>query len=181
MNLVALFHVRNELYPLTYIAERSRSLSVTSIQSNETGDQSRRRSIYQAHLPHDEVLRQLEDRHLFSGILSIDERDCSDAYVICEDLDAHIYVYGSRNRNRALDGDIVVVRLVDVDLTLHEKYSKSSKEERNQSHRKLSTSGLSWTEIKEDNFENGTEKPPPKYSGVVIAILERVHNLSLAG
>ena len=164
------------------LAERSRSLSISSIQSNETADPSKRRSIYQAHLPHAEVVRQLEERQLFSGILSVDERDCCDAYVICEDLDAHIYIYGSRNRNRALDGDVVAVRLVDVDLTLLEKNSsRSSKGDKYQSHRKLSTSGLSWTEIKEDNFENASEKPPPKYSGVVVSILERVHNLSLAG
>jgi protein SSD1 len=162
-------------------AERCRSHSVTSSQSNDTADHHKRRILFLPHLPHDEVIRQLHDRQLFRGILFVDERDCSDAYVICEDLDAHIYVYGSRNRNRALHGDVVAVRLVDVDLTLSEKQFKNSREDRNRFHRKLSTSGLSWTEIKEDNFENNAEKSPPKYSGVVVAILERVNNASLAG
>ncbi|CAO3664422.1 unnamed protein product [Umbelopsis ramanniana] len=127
------------------------------------------------------VVRQLHDRQLFRGILFVDERDCSDSYVICEELDAHIYIYGSRNRNRALHGDVVAVRLVDVDLTLSEKNFKNSRDNRSRLQRKLSTSGLSWTEIKEDNFENSAGKPPPKYSGVVVAILERVNNASLAG
>jgi len=162
-------------------AERHRTHSVTSIQSNDTNDPTKRRVIFQPHLPHDEVVRQLHDRQLFRGILFVDERDCSDSYVICEELDAHIYIYGSRNRNRALHGDVVAVRLVDVDLTLSEKNFKNSREDRSRLQRKLSTSGLSWTEIKEDNFENSAGKPPPKYSGVVVAILERVNNASLAG
>jgi hypothetical protein len=71
---------------------------------------------------------------------------------------------------------------VDVDLTLQEKNaSRSSKDERSLSRRRSSIFGLSWTEIKEEKFENGCAKSPPKYCGVVVAILERVHNLSLAG
>jgi protein SSD1 len=51
-----------------------------------------------------------------------------------EVLDADIYICGSKDRNRALEGDIVAVELLDVDEvwgTKKEKEEKKSKKEEN--------------------------------------------------
>ena len=68
------------------------------------------------------------------GILRVNKRNRSDAYISTEVLDADIYICGSKDRNRALEGDIVAVELLDVDDvwgTKKEKEEKKRKKEEN--------------------------------------------------
>ena len=54
-------------------------------------------------------------------------------------LDADIYICGSKDRNRALEGDIVAVELLDVDEvwgTKKEKEEKKRKKEENSAYEK---------------------------------------------
>lgn len=71
---------------------------------------------------------------LVVGILRVNKRNRSDAYISTEVLDADIYICGSKDRNRALEGDIVAVELLDVDDvwgTKKEKEEKKRKKEEN--------------------------------------------------
>lgn len=96
--------------------------------------------------------------------------DSSDANVQCELLDAPIYIYGSRNRNRALDGDQVAVELVAVDDMLYEKQAKLKAR---QTRRASSGHPL-------QSFPKETEERP-NYCGKVVCILERPKNMLFSG
>lgn len=147
-----------------------------------------RRPLYPAHLPVCEASAAVRAHTLFSGILRVDVQDSSEANVECEELDGHIYIFGSRNRNRALDGDEVAVELVDVDEMLNEKQSKrQARHTRRMSSMSLgvgSPSSHHLSSIPEsdspfEDFENN--KPRPKYCGRVVSILERPKNMLFSG
>jgi exoribonuclease R len=105
--------------------------------------------------------------------LKVSAQDSSDAHVQCEELDAPIYIYGSRNRNRALDGDEVAIELVSVDDMMHEK--KAKLEARRM--RRMS-SGHPLQPFTEESNQVGER---PKYCGKVVCILERPRNMLFAG
>jgi hypothetical protein len=50
---------------------------------------------------------------LYKGVLRINPHNRNDAYVTVEGLDQDVYIDGYIHRNRALEGDTVVVELVD--------------------------------------------------------------------
>jgi protein SSD1 len=113
-------------------------------------------------------------------MLRVNKRNRSDAYVYSEELDADIYIAGSRDRNRALEGDVVAVRLIDVDKVLQEKREKEEiKLVRGQARIRLPD--------EEDENEiifggdDEVEVVKPKFSGVVVAILERAQNQVYSG
>lgn len=119
---------------------------------------------------------------LFSGILRVDVQDSSEANVECEELDGQIYIFGSRNRNRALDGDEVAVELVDVDDMLNEKQSKrQARHTRRMSAMSLGSPHLSSIPESDSPFDTLSNKPRPKYCGRVVCILERPKNMLFSG
>src|SRR5690606_4886776 len=72
----------------------------------------------------------LNDGQLVSGILRVNKKNRSDAYVTTPDLDADIFICGSKDRNRALEGDLVAVELLDVDEVWGQKREKEEKKKR---------------------------------------------------
>ncbi|KAI8144946.1 hypothetical protein BJV82DRAFT_606849 [Fennellomyces sp. T-0311] len=137
-----------------------------------------RRALYPTHLPVPDAIHLVQTRQLFSGVLSVDRQDSSDAHVACEELESDIYIYGSRNRNRALDGDHVAIELVDVDTMLSEKAYKK------QARRRSSLATATLHPIPEDGI------PPmavpedmrrPTYCGKVVCILERPKRMLFSG
>jgi protein SSD1 len=161
-------------------------------QDQSNGGTSTRKSLYPAHLTVSEASAAIRARNLFSGILCVDAQDSSEAFVECEELDgASIYIFGSRNRNRALDGDEVAIELVNVDDMLHEKQSKrqarhtrrlSCISSNNSAATTLSSSHPTLSSIPEDEFFNlSVNRPRPKYCGKVVCILERPRNMLFSG
>ncbi|KAI7853556.1 hypothetical protein BDC45DRAFT_148338 [Circinella umbellata] len=149
-------------------------------QSNE------RRPLYSSHIPIPDAIHQIQQRKLFSGMLSVDSQDSSDAFVVaCEELDNDdIYIYGSRNRNRALDGDYVAIELVDVDTMLSEKASKKQARRRSSLatatlHSIPEETAFGGERIKDSLIEQQKEKP--KYCGKVVSILERPKRMLFSG
>ncbi|KAI8978961.1 hypothetical protein BDB01DRAFT_852185 [Pilobolus umbonatus] len=141
-----------------------------------------RRPLFIAHLPFSALPPLFRVRQLVRGTLRVNKRNRSDAYVYCEDLDADIYICGSRDRNRALEGDVVAVRLVDVDKVLREKKEKEdAKLARN--------GGQPRVRLPDEEDENeiifggdeDIEVLKPEYSGVIVAILERAQNQVFSG
>ncbi|KAI9495438.1 hypothetical protein BDB00DRAFT_813360 [Zychaea mexicana] len=141
-----------------------------------------RRPLFIAHLPFSALTPLFRARQLVRGMLRVNKRNRSDAYVSCEDLDADIYVCGSRDRNRALEGDVVAIRLVDVEKVLREKKEKEeAKLARNGGQVKMRQPD------EEDENEiifggdDDVDTVKPKYCGVVVAILERAQNQVFSG
>ncbi|CAO3639567.1 unnamed protein product [Cunninghamella blakesleeana] len=77
------------------------------------------------------AIQKVEHGEFYSGQLRINYKNRMEAYVTSEELDDDIFIYGMDTRNRALDGDTVIVQLVD----LEEVLEKKNKDK--QFHRKL--------------------------------------------
>lgn len=141
-----------------------------------------RRPLFVAHLPFSALPPLFRSRQLSRGILRVNKRNRSDAYVYCDELDDDIYICGSRDRNRALEGDVVAVRLVDVDKVLIEKKEKEeAKLARNGGQAKVR---LPDEEDENEIIFGGDDDinvVKPKYCGVVVAILERAQNQVFSG
>ncbi|ORZ18530.1 hypothetical protein BCR42DRAFT_371985 [Absidia repens] len=141
-----------------------------------------RRALFTAHLPFSAVAPHLKSHQLVSGMLRVNKRNRSDAYVFCEPYNADIYICGSRDRNRALEGDHVAIRLVEVDRVMREKLEKEeAKFARNNGHPVVRKPDEE--DEKEIIFggEDDVDLVKPKYCGVVTAILERAQNQTFSG
>ncbi|OBZ83949.1 hypothetical protein A0J61_08000 [Choanephora cucurbitarum] len=172
------------------IIKRNRSQSVPSTTLSFHSENSNRRLLYTPHMKTSEATAAVRSRQLYSGILRVSSQDSSEADVDCEQLDSSIYIFGSRNRNRALDGDQVVVELVDVDEMLNERQAKRlARQTRRLSAISLQngsfTSNCGLSSIPEDNvaslerLKEATHRP--KYCGKVVCILERPRNMLFSG
>lgn len=91
-----------------------------------------RKTLFTPYLPQANLPALLSDGQLVAGILRVNKKNRSDAYVTTQDglLDADIFICGSKDRNRALEGDLVAVELLDVDEVWGQKREKEEKKKR---------------------------------------------------
>ncbi|XP_067658576.1 uncharacterized protein [Haliotis asinina] len=68
---------------------------------------------FEPHLSKEEVADGLKRGTLIEGPIRVNQKNFSEAYVPLPDGTADIYISGLHNRNRALNGDIVAVQLLD--------------------------------------------------------------------
>ncbi|KAF1996835.1 cell wall biogenesis protein phosphatase Ssd1 [Amniculicola lignicola CBS 123094] len=94
------------------------------------GQQQQRKTLFTPYLPQATLPALLSDGQLVAGILRVNKKNRSDAYVTTTDLDADIFICGSKDRNRALEGDLVAVELLDVDEVWSQKREKEEKKKR---------------------------------------------------
>ncbi|KAI9246673.1 hypothetical protein BDA99DRAFT_609485 [Phascolomyces articulosus] len=168
--------------PTRFSFPRDESPPSQLIGQQQGQQQGQRRALFVAHLPFSALVPLLKSHQLVSGILRVNKRNRSDAYVFCEEFNADIYICGSRDRNRALEGDVVAVKLVDVDKVIREKQEKEqAKVIRN--HGQPIVRKPDEEDEKEIMFggEEDVDKVKPKYCGVVVAILERAQNQAFSG
>ena len=92
--------------------------------------QQQRKTLFTPYLPQANVPALLSEGHLVTGTLRVNKKNRSDAYVTTADLDADIFICGSKDRNRALEGDLVAVELLDVDEVWNQKREKEEKKKR---------------------------------------------------
>ncbi|EPQ62312.1 Bgt-2133 [Blumeria graminis f. sp. tritici] len=94
--------------------------------------QQQRKTLFTPYLPQATLPALLGDGRLVSGILRVNKKNRSDAYVTTQDglLDADIFICGSKDRNRALEGDLVAVELLDVGEVWAQKREKEEKKKR---------------------------------------------------
>lgn len=92
--------------------------------------QQQRKTLFTPYLPQATLPALLSDGQLVAGILRVNKKNRSDAYVTTTDLDADIFICGSKDRNRALEGDLVAVELLDVDEVWGQKREKEEKKKR---------------------------------------------------
>jgi protein SSD1 len=122
-------------------------------QLQQQSSQPQRKSLFAPYLPQASLPPLLATGKLVVGILRVNKRNRSDAYVSTEVLDADIYICGSKDRNRALEGDIVAVELLDVDEvwgTKKEKEEKKRKKEENAAYEVKSAAGRKNDKKKDD-------------------------------
>jgi protein SSD1 len=101
-------------------------------QQPQQQQQQQRKTLFTPYLPQATLPALLGDGQLVSGILRVNKKNRSDAYVATQDglLDADIFICGSKDRNRALEGDLVAVELLDVDEVWSQKREKEEKKKR---------------------------------------------------
>lgn len=163
-------------------------------QLQQQSNQPQRKSLFAPYLPQASLPPLLAAGKLVVGILRVNKRNRSDAYVATEVLDADIYICGSKDRNRALEGDIVAVELLDVDEvwgTKKEKEEKKRKKEENAAYDKTGA-GRKDDKKKDDvevegqglmlfEDEEVTDEIKPQFAGHVVAVVERMPGQLFSG
>lgn len=131
-------------------------------QMSAQQQQQQRKTLFTPYLPQATLPALLGDGQLVSGILRVNKKNRSDAYVTTQDglLDADIFICGSKDRNRALEGDLVAVELLDVDEVWGQKREKEEKKKRKDisDTRGGSTGGNADRSHHRDNSTNGEEQ-----------------------
>ncbi|GJJ07553.1 hypothetical protein Clacol_001755 [Clathrus columnatus] len=158
-------------------------------------NQPQRKSLFAPYLPQASLPPLLAAGKLVVGILRVNKRNRSDAYVATEVLDADIYICGSKDRNRALEGDIVAVELLDVDEvwgTKKEKEEKKRKKEENAAY-DIKNAPARKNDKKKDDVEvegqgltlfedeEVTDDVKPQFAGHIVAVVERMPGQLFSG
>lgn len=101
-------------------------------QLNGPGNNSNgRKSLFAPYLPQMSLPELINDGRLVTGTLRVNKKNRSDAYVSTDGLlEADIFICGSKDRNRALEGDLVAVELLVVDEVWESKKEKEEKKRR---------------------------------------------------
>lgn len=154
----------------------------SSIFEGGSNNGGQRKPLFTSHLPFSSVVPHLKSNLLVSGLLRVNKRNRSDAYVFCEDFNADIYICGSRDRNRALEGDHVAIKLIEVGQVMLEKHEKEeAKLARNNGNPVVRKPDEE--DEKEIIFggEEDVDLVTPKFCGMVVAILDRAQKQVFSG
>jgi len=163
------------------------------LQQSSSGPQ--RKSLFAPYLPQASLPPLLNAGKLVVGFLRVNKKNRSDAYVATDVLEADIYICGSKDRNRALEGDIVAVELLDVDEvwnTKKDKEEKKRKKEENAAY-DLKPSTAKKLEKKKDDVEvegqgltlfddeEVDDDTKPTYAGHVVAVVSEISSTLISG
>ncbi|KAI5300152.1 hypothetical protein KEM55_009136 [Ascosphaera atra] len=99
-------------------------------QQNQQPGQPPRKTLFTPYLAQHTLPKLFAKGELVAGILRVNRKNRSDAYVTTPELDADIFICGSKDRNRALEGDLVAVELLDVEEVWGQKREKEEKKRR---------------------------------------------------
>ncbi|KAJ6145408.1 Virulence protein SSD1 [Penicillium chermesinum] len=101
-----------------------------TVQQQQQQQQQQRKTLFTPYLPQANLPALISNGQLVAGVLRVNKKNRSDAYVTTTDLDADIFICGSKDRNRALEGDFVAIELLDVDEVWSQKKEKEEKKKR---------------------------------------------------
>ncbi|KAI7823639.1 hypothetical protein BC939DRAFT_397083 [Gamsiella multidivaricata] len=124
-----------------------------------------RRALFTAHLTYSDFhsLLTRQKQKYVQGVLRINKRNRSDAYVTVDTLpDGDVYICGSKDRNRALEGDVVGIELFDPE-ELPQQKGDNNRDKKKPKR----------VEDAEDADEVDIEELKPKYCGRIVSIVER--------
>ncbi|KAG0056775.1 hypothetical protein BGZ83_003393, partial [Gryganskiella cystojenkinii] len=124
-----------------------------------------RRPLFMAHLTYSDFHSLLtKQKHKYvQGVLRINKRNRSDAYVTVDTLpEGDVYICGSKDRNRALEGDVVGIELIDPEELPLQKLEGNKDKKKSKR-----------TEEIGDAAEAEVDEVKPKYCGRVVSIVER--------
>lgn len=123
----------NQLQALQAAQLNGQQFNMQGNQSSQpplSAQQQARKTLFTPYLPQANLPALLGNDQLVAGILRVNKKNRSDAYVTASDLDADIFICGSKDRNRALEGDYVAIELLDVDEVWGQKREKEEKKKR---------------------------------------------------
>lgn len=164
--------------------------------------QQQRKSLFAPYLPQGQLPGLLAEGKLVSGILRVNKKNRSDAYVSTDLLESDIFICGSKDRNRALEGDLVAVELLDVDEVWSQKREKEEKKKRKgddtntgglkrQGSIRIREGGKRKDDVEvegqgllldvDEEEEEGQGDGKPMYAGHVVAVMERVGGQLFSG
>ncbi len=84
-------------------------------------------------MPHDQVAEGIKQGTLYMGLFRVNKSDRIDAYVSCDNRTQDIKIRGFRNQNRALEGDLVAIALLEGDELAKEEEKMNQSEQRRRS------------------------------------------------
>lgn len=119
--------------PVVFQAGHKHRASNNSVHSfnSQNNNPNARKSLFAPYLPQANIPELIQEGRLVAGILRVNKKNRSDAWVSTEGvLDADVYICGSKDRNRALEGDLVAVELLVVDDVWGSKKEKEEKKRR---------------------------------------------------
>jgi len=175
------------------------------LQQQQQQQQQQRKSLFAPYLPQGQLPGLLQEGKLVSGILRVNKKNRSDAYVSTELLESDIFICGSKDRNRALEGDLVAVELLDVDEVWTQKREKEEKKKRKgddnnaagglkrQGSIRIREGGKRKDDVEvegqgllldvddEEEVGEGQGDGKPMYAGHVVAVMERVGGQLFSG
>lgn len=132
----------------------SMSLFSNNGNNSHNNNSNGRKSLFAPYLPQSSLPELINDGRLVTGTLRVNKKNRSDAYVSTYGLlDADIFICGSKDRNRALEGDLVAIELLVVDEVWELKKEKEEKK-----RRKDNT--LSGKAIMNDDIHNDATSAP---------------------
>lgn len=201
--LAALRRSRQHFGPSSHGRSMSHGRSA-SMGSNGGNGGASRRALFGSYLPQNSLPLLLLAGKLVVGILRVNKRNRSDAWVTTEVLGHDIFINGSKDRNRALEGDLVAVELLnpkEVWQTKRDKVDKKKRKEESQQHgthgtlsNASSLQGVSrrtdkarddieveGAQLKLIEDEEESENSPPLLAGHVVAIVERMPGQIFSG
>ena len=166
--------------------------------------QQQRKSLFAPYLPQGQLPSLLQEGKLVSGILRVNKKNRSDAYVSTDLLESDIFICGSKDRNRALEGDLVAVELLDVDEVWTQKREKEEKKKRKgddtntgglkrqgsirireggkrKDDVEVEGQGLLLDVDEEEEVGEGQGDGKPMYAGHVVAVMERIGGQLFSG
>ncbi|WFD20848.1 Translational repressor [Malassezia caprae] len=185
--LAALHRSRQQVAPTMHgrAASHGRSASM--------GGSAPRRALFGSYLPQSSLPLLLLAGKLVVGVLRVNKRNRSDAWVSTEVLGHDVFISGSKDRNRALEGDLVAVELLDpqeVWQTKREKVDKKKRKEESSGAGAPSALAAPVSSRRPDKArddmevegaqlsliedEEESEASPPALAGHVVAIVERM-------
>ncbi|KAL6950696.1 hypothetical protein ACO0OE_001183 [Hanseniaspora uvarum] len=123
-------HKQNSQSVSSIQAFNANSSANANVSANATAA-NQRKSLFAPYLPQSNIPKLIEEGRLVVGTLRVNKKNRSDAWVSTDGiLDADIYICGSKDRNRALENDLVAVELLCVDDVWGNKKEKEEKKRR---------------------------------------------------
>ncbi|KAI8996067.1 hypothetical protein BC832DRAFT_519063, partial [Gaertneriomyces semiglobifer] len=149
--------------------------------------------LYEEYMSFEEVKDGLANGTLKQGSVRISRRNRNDAYITADDSGQDIYISGTKYRNRAFEGDVVAVRLLEgTELMMSmegERFRREKKKQ--QSDARQAKCDVTDTAMEDDEDEEDEEDEPvnpvekaaeeKRIYGKVVAVIERGQNRSFAG
>ncbi|KAI8094791.1 hypothetical protein BDF21DRAFT_395196 [Thamnidium elegans] len=153
---------------------------------------TKRNNFFCPYLDPVDMEKEIQNGTSYEGVIRI-TKNRYDAYVTCDGLEADVYIGGLKSRNRSLDGDRVVVQLVDVDTVwdVREERRKERFQQHQQQHQQLQKQPLpeqkneneieSISTADQDEYTDAEQSYKPAYCGEVVGITLRSPNTTFVG
>ncbi|KAJ3174549.1 hypothetical protein HK101_010950 [Irineochytrium annulatum] len=98
--------------------------------SNQNTPSKNQKALFEDYISLDEVQEGLKRKTLFEGTLRINKKNSREAYVTVDGFEEDVFIAGKFKRNRAFEGDVVIVQLLTGDELKDERERDDDQKER---------------------------------------------------